>query len=156
MMRVLLDTNLLLLLVVGRTDERCLARHRRLRATYLVADFRLLETELSRARAIVTTPNILTETWDLLTQGIQEPDRSRIALMFREMTIQMPETYIPSRDAVQHEYFLRLGLADIVSLLHMEPDIVLLSVDAELCVGAMLAGHQAVNFNHLRDTYTLN
>ena len=74
---VILDSNLLVLLVVGTTSRSYIGKHKRLRA-YTDRDFVLLLEVLSAAQRIIVTPNTVTETSNLAGQ-IAEPARSRIS-----------------------------------------------------------------------------
>ena len=67
MKRIILDTNLLLLLVVGLTDPALIGKHKRTRS-FEVTDYDLLVNVLSGYNEIVVTPHILTETSNLLSQ----------------------------------------------------------------------------------------
>ncbi len=70
---VLLDTNLLLLYLVGSCAPEWILRHKRT-ASYRLEEFKPLCEILSRGRNLVVTPNILTETSNLARQ-IGDPKR---------------------------------------------------------------------------------
>jgi GntR family transcriptional regulator / MocR family aminotransferase len=63
---LILDTNLLLLLVVGLTDPRYVSAHKRLK--FQRQDFQRLQEWIDAATAVILTPNILTETSNLARQ----------------------------------------------------------------------------------------
>lgn len=149
--RLLLDTNLLVLLVVGVISPTCIARHRRLRE-YSIDDFLLLGSIVARAKQLLTTPNILSETSNLSSQ-IAEPWRSRIASGLARLIERHEEIYLASTVATTRSEFVRLGLTDSVTLALCE-NASLLTVDLELYLAASRAGHDAQNFNHLRDGST--
>ena len=72
-----IDTNLLVLLVVGETDRALISKHRRTRA-YRVEDYELLVRLINETdRQVFVTPNTLTEASNLLAQH-GEPERSRM------------------------------------------------------------------------------
>lgn len=149
--RVLLDTNLLLLLVVGRTSVQLIARHKRL-SGYTGADYRILDGMLVRTPVIMVTPNILTETSNLLRQ-IGEPVRSVLVETFRIMIAEMDvidEIYVPSVRAARRAEFDRFGLADTAALVERDDEIVLLTADGGLVDASERAGRRAINFNHHR------
>ena len=73
--RFLIDANLLVLFVVGKTDRQLIAKHRRLRE-FSVDDYDRLVGILRMVDQLVVTPNTLTETSNLLAQHT-EPERSR-------------------------------------------------------------------------------
>ncbi|MEZ5865688.1 MAG: hypothetical protein R3D25_17040 [Geminicoccaceae bacterium] len=64
---VLLDTNLLILLVIGAVDPRWIGRHKRSRA-FVASDWRLLQ-DLIDNKPILTTPHVLTEASNLLRKS---------------------------------------------------------------------------------------
>ena len=149
---ILLDTNLLLLFVVGRIDPNIVGRHKNLRA-YTVADYELLIAQLRKATRILVTPNILTETSNLLAQ-IGEPDRTQLFTGFQTLIQAMnviDEFHVPSTTAAGRGEFVRLGLADAVALVEHDDDFTLLTVDGPLYHAALAAGRKATNFTHLRE-----
>ena len=69
-----LDTNLLVLLVVGSESRELISKHRRLEH-YSAEDFDILCEFLENANQLYVTPNTLTETSNLVGQH-GEPERS--------------------------------------------------------------------------------
>jgi hypothetical protein len=145
---VLLDTNLLILLIVGTTDRSYISKHKKLRA-YSEDDFDLLLRLLDSMSAIIVTPNILTEASNLASQ-IGEPACTRIAMTFRALVGGFDERYVDSRRAVDQTEFPRLWLTDSGILDEMTNTEVLLTADHGLYLAALHRGHEALNFNHLR------
>ena len=146
---VVLDTNLLVLFVVGLVDPKYIAIHKRLR-TYDADDFDLLRRIVSISGGLIVTPNTLSEASNLLKQ-INEPARTMIGRGFRQMIERVQEVYVESAIASARPEFLRLGLTDSAILHVGKDDVVLLSADFDLCIAAQSAGYEAQNFNHLRD-----
>lgn len=95
MKTIVLDTNLLILLVVGETSLPYISKHKRLKA-FTISDYYLLISLLIQAASIRVTPNTLTETSNLL-KHIDEPARTRIFRKFVEIVKKLNETYIESR-----------------------------------------------------------
>lgn len=147
--RLILDTNLLLLLIVGSTSRKYISQHKRLRA-YSETDFDLLIKIISHAPNIFVTPNTLTETSNLI-RHIAEPARTKIIKFFRDYIPSADEHYCESRRATTREEFIRLGLTDSVILHEMADDFILLTDDLGLYLAAIDEGYSAQNFNHLRD-----
>lgn len=149
MAKLLIDTQLLVLLVVGTTRRSYIREHRRLKA-YSEADFDLLLEVISQHDCVVFTPNTLTETSNLLGYKVQEPLRSQLFSIFREIIQRFNETYAASRDSCERQEFLRLGLADSVQLdLAQDQNTLLLTADFDLYSSGAKDG--AVNFNHIRE-----
>jgi hypothetical protein len=90
-----LDTNLLILLVVGQASRRYIDKHKCLEA-FTCGDYDLLKSILSQASSIRFTPNTLTETSNLLKR-IDEPARFDILRKFADMISLFDESYIESR-----------------------------------------------------------
>jgi hypothetical protein len=145
---VALDANLLVLLVVGLAKPTYISVHKRLKE-YETADFNLLRKLLSEAGSVVVTPHALSEASNLLRQ-IREPARSEIGFAFRNLIKNTTEIFIASAEASSRKEFFRIGLSDSALLEVSKKDIVMLSVDLDLCVAAESAGYQVVNFNHVR------
>jgi len=57
---MLIDANLLLLLLVGRTNPERIANFKRTGGDYDVYDYELLEVVVSSIRRTLTTPHVLT------------------------------------------------------------------------------------------------
>src|ERR1700674_3017507 len=66
-MIIILDSNLLLLFIVGTASRDYISKHKRLQA-YRDVDFTLLTQMLAAAPKIVLTPNTLTEVSNLARQ----------------------------------------------------------------------------------------
>ena len=145
---VILDTNLLILLVVGLASPDYVGKHKRL-GDYTADDFDLLSDILSRVARIIVTPNILTETSNLAVQ-IPEPARSHIAETFGAIVNGVDERYVPSRQAAGRPEFARLGLSDAAVLEMADEDATLLTADQGLYLAALNSGRPAENFMYLR------
>lgn len=149
---VAVDSNLLLLLVVGSTSRDLVLKHKRLNA-YRREDFDLLISTLSRATEIVVTPNTLSETSNLIDH-IDDPVRSQI---YRKLTalLSLPDTrelYIESSLATKRSELPRLGLTDCALLEAFSRGVNLVTVDLQLyLVAASMDPSRALNFNHVRD-----
>jgi len=147
MANLIIDTQLLLLFVVGTTKRSYIRKHKRLHA-YSEADFDLLQEVIAPYDNIMVTPNTLTETSNLLGY-IQEPMRSEVFAIFGAIVQYTDERYVESRAICGRREFVLLGLTD-AALLDLSSDgNILLTSD----LGLYLAGANdgAVNFNHIRE-----
>lgn len=145
---LVLDTNLLVLFVVGSTNRAFIQRHKRLKA-FSVEDFELLCRLIASCPQVIVTPNTLTETSNLLGH-IEEPARTQIFEAFRQLVLSTDEEYLESRNAVTVKEFSRLGLTDAGLLEVTRETRSLLTTDLDLYLSALNRGATAVNFNHLR------
>src|SRR5688572_3320883 len=95
--KIILDTNLLLLFVVGSYDPLYITRHRRT-ANFTVDDYELLCVRIDGAE-LVFTPNVLTETSNLLWQT-PEPHRTSLRALLAFLIKKLGETYILSSSII--------------------------------------------------------
>jgi len=147
---IVLDTNLLILLVVGQASRCYIDKHKCLKA-FTCCDYDLLKSIFSQASSIRFTPNTLTETSNLLKR-IDEPARSDIFRKFADMINLFDESYVESRFGARQTEFVRLGLTDsILLLLSGNPSLVLVTADLGLYLAATGRRLNVVNFNHQRE-----
>lgn len=146
---LLLDTNLLVLLVVGATSRALIAKHKLLRA-FSETDFDLLLQFIEAAADVIVTPNTLTETSNLIGQ-IGEPARTAIYVEFSSLIRSATEAYVSSKDGAERGEFIRIGLTDCVLLEASAPSRLLLTSDFDLYASAARLGRKVVNFNHVRE-----
>lgn len=144
---LLVDTNLLLLFVVGGYDRRRIENFKRT-ATYSQRDFQRLGWLVGQFKHLWTTPNILTEV-DNLGRQLPRNEWHGFAASLSRLTLKMTAAVVSSANAVVEREFARLGLADTVTL-STNSKFLLLSDDLNLCLAAQLRKIDAINFNHLR------
>ncbi|MGX9727142.1 MAG: PIN domain-containing protein [Candidatus Electronema sp. VV] len=148
---LLIDTNLLVLFVVGTAAKEYIAKHKKL-TEFTIEDYDMLVRIVSGASEVLVTPNTLTETSNLAAY-IGEPARSKVLDVLRAVSRDSQERYVPSSAAAQRNEFIRLGLADAALLEIAAKDVALLTTDFDLYNAALKKGAKAFNFNHLRDRY---
>jgi hypothetical protein len=146
---LVIDTNLLVLFIVGTTNRNLVTRHRRLKA-FSPDDFDLLLRLVASSRQVFVTPNTLTETSNLLGY-LDEPARTQVFETFRALIQSTSEEYLESRTACSAKEFLRLGITDSVLLEITGKSRVLLTTDLDLYLSALSRGLNAYNFNHLKE-----
>lgn len=150
---LIIDTSLLLLYVVGLTDRTLVEKHKRL-DKFTVDDFDLLCRLIATAPEVLVTPNVLTETSNLL-KHISEPAKSRIYEKFRSVILSTPEQYVQSSIACKDRDFLRLRLTDSGLMAIADKSRAILTTDLDLYHAACARGLSAVNFNHIREQFSL-
>ena len=144
-----IDSNLLVLLVVGSVGRELISKHRRLRE-YTAEDYEILLNLLSPVDRIYVTPNTLTETSNLLSQH-GEPERSRFLDRLRLIIHESEELVVASSEASDNSAFSRLGLTDAALLEAVTDETPVLTVDLGLYLAALeKSDHAAVNFTHHR------
>ena len=146
---VFIDTNLLLLLVVGSADKAIIAKHRRLRG-YTTEDYDTLLDLLKHFPQVLVTPHTLAETSNLLAQH-GNPERARLFEELRFLIHECEEVVVAGTVAANNRAFSRLGLTDAALLEAVAPETPLLTVDWELFRQAWeREADTAVNFTSFR------
>ena len=149
---IFIDANLLVLLVVGATDQALIAKHRRLRR-FTEEDYERLIGLIGQAGQVFLTPNTLTEASNLLAQH-PNPARSRFFEVLRHIIKRSEEIVVDSKTAARNNAFVRLGLTDAALLEVVSEETPLVTVDLNLFVAAFAKGAKgkiaALNFTHLQ------
>ncbi len=144
------DTNLLILYVVGQEDPDIIAKHGRLE-DYSIDDYILLSDLIAKVGQLFVTPNTLTETCNLLGQH-GDPEKTRLLERLRYIIQTSNEVTVASSAAVSNATFHRLGLADCVLCEAATRDTPLITVDFRLYLELLGKNGEdvVVNFNPLR------
>jgi hypothetical protein len=149
----LVDTNLLLLYLVGKSDPRIIPRFGRTQK-YTIDDFDILRKLLETFfRALVTTPNVLTEVSNLVTK-LSDNERFAFFDQMKDSVAALDETYCPSRTAVEDRNYRTFGLTD-ATILTARPDVLVLTDDLPLYQLLSSRGRDVINFTHIRAAMTL-
>jgi hypothetical protein len=142
---ILVDSNLLLLLLIGKTNERRIERFSRTQM-YTLENLRLLRDFVRQFRKIVTTPHVLTEVSNLAKIGSDELASMRAE--FRLLVAGIQEVFEPSREIMATSAFMRLGLADAAIRLIATESILVLTDDLPLYHLLSTSGIDAINFRY--------
>lgn len=151
---VLVDTNLLVLLIVGTADRKLIARHRRTRE-FTERDYDELWRYLEGYDEMWVTVHCLAETSNLLKQTNSRavPGLLRHLAAFCAGT---RESYLPKDRLVTDERFLRLGVADTGFVQKAKRVDCSITVDLDLYLAIEELGRKVVNFNHIRASYLVS
>ena len=149
---LLLDTNLLLLYLIGGKEPKLLENARRLNA-YIEKEFYLLVRfiEANGFTQLVSTPHILTEASNLL--GIERD-------LLRTLGRDAIKEYVQHCKEVSHDAcmlvdepeFNRLGLTDVAITLASKLPAFVLTADLPLYLHLSSRGVEVENFNHVRQS----
>ncbi len=147
---LVLDTNLLLLWLVARSDVLLLETFKRVRV-YSYADIESLRDIVRSFRGQMTTPHVLAETSNLVDQA---PLYRRPALIeeLRRLTGTVAEVYRPSTALMTRSEFPALGLTD-TALAELSTQAVIATGDHQLSGKILALGGQTINFNQLRPSH---
>lgn len=124
-----IDSNLLVLYIAGRVDLAIIGTKRL--KVFVESDYGALEQHLSTFNGILVTPNVLTETSNLLGYH-DEPVRTRLFQHLRDVISNSTELFVESVTASAVEEFPRFGLCDSVMLTIASPDQQVLTMDRAL------------------------
>jgi predicted nucleic acid-binding protein len=141
------DTNLLVLLVVGSASRHYIARHKRL-SEYSVDDFDMLGLILSEFSEIVLLPHVLAEASNF-ARMIDLPARAKVQAALGTLIATCMELPVPSIDGAQRREFLDLGLTDAVilnvcSMCGIAPTLV--TADSKLANAANALGYSVIDY----------
>ncbi len=145
---VFLDSNLLLLWVVGRCDPQAIARFKRTRQ-FDADDFRILKKFLGRFRQHFASGHVLTEVSNFLGQ-FTEPLRTDVFGQLRTELEWIEERIVISRDAADDAAFESFGLTDAAICRICAEGLLLLTDDLRLARYAESRSISTLNFHHLR------
>ena len=145
-----IDTNLLILRVVGDVGRDLIQKHKRL-STFSTEDYDRLIDLLEGVTQVLVTPNTLTETSNLLGQH-GEPERSKFLDRLRSLIGSSREVVVASARASANSAFLRLGLTDSALFETVSASTPLVTTDFKLYHAAMSKDpNSAVNFTRFQD-----
>lgn len=144
--RLLLDTNVLLLLILAKIDATQVGRGSL--SKYEYSDFLALHLICENFSALLTTPHILTEVCHLGSKDVEGPKRTMMYELLQRHSA--PEQSI-SLSVLGLRSLSRVGVADSVIEALCDRDTLLISDDRELCGIVARRGNHVVNFNHVRD-----
>lgn len=150
---ILVDTNILLLWVIGSVNRQRISQFNRTEK-FTLEDYDNLVRFLTSFSKIITTPNILTEV-NSLASKINEPERSQCfeklaESLSSEALIQLDEYYIMSSIATRVNGFNRFGLTDCGILELARNQYLVLTDDLKLAVHLQSFDVDTINFNLLR------
>ncbi|WP_107671431.1 PIN domain-containing protein [Cyanothece sp. BG0011] len=145
---ILIDTNILLLLIVGSSNRKRISQFKRTKQ-FIPEDYDLLIKLINLFSKIVTTPNILTEV-NSLTNQIGEPERSKCFAIFAQLISEIDECALSSQEIVNNNGFIKFGLTDCGIIELSKNQYLVLTDDFKLFNYLQKSRIDSINFNHLR------
>jgi hypothetical protein len=145
---ILIDTNILLLWLVGSTNKDRISQFKRTQS-FEVRDYELLAYIFTKFQRILTTPNILTEVSNLINQ-LGEPDRSKCFSIFARDIVQLDEIYKDSHTIAATDKFQKFGLTDCGIVNVAKDSYLVLTDDLRLANYLQNIGIDTLNFNNIR------
>lgn len=147
---LVIDTNLLVLLVVGSVDPRRISSLKRL-SDYTNDDFAILKSFVLRFRhPLYTTPNILTEVSNLI--GCNNERQRQELRVLHGLVSNMQEIVSKSLETMNdfQNSYLKFGLSDATIHRIAEDNLLVLTEDFDFCYYLQGKGVNAINFENLR------
>ncbi len=148
---LLLDTNILLLYVIGNYDPNRIESFKRTNI-FLQKDFTLLRSLLERFQKVVSTPHILTEVSNL-SGNIFEAAKLDVFSQLSVFVSESEEQNIAATSICETPDFARFGIADTAISLVAKNRFLVLTEDFALYNLLSTRGIDAINFNHIRTAY---
>ena len=144
---VLVDTNLLVLFLVGTVNRQRILNFKRT-GDFAIADYDLLVRLIGWFGKLIATPHVLSQVSDLTDlSGIE---LIAIRELFKVLVENIEESYDTSRVLVGDPAFKRLGLTDAAIATVCSRGILVLTTDVQLHVALQERDIDALNFNHIR------
>jgi len=144
--KLLLDSNLLLVLAVGRIDPQRLGRDSHLKA-YSAADYEILHRYSAVFRARVTTPHILAE----VSNHLDNIDPRLLPALSTALNDWNPirESWTPATTLVARTEYLTVGLTDVAIMQVARPKTVVLTADRTLWAALAKRQLNAVHYSDI-------
>ncbi len=147
---LLIDTNILLLWVVGTLNPQRINSFKRTKQYFDPEDFDRLNQLTNYFTTIVTTPSILTEVSSFVNQLSDRERAQGLAILARGIENVLSEHYQPSRELAQLAAFPRFGLTDCGIVAVARGQYLVLTNDFKLYQYLAHLNIDVVNFNHLK------
>lgn len=147
--QVLLDANLLTMYLVAQLGDGEVEKFKRTQE-YTTADAKILDEALLGFQSIITTPQVLTETANLL-DWFNGAKRELLFNYLSNFIVKIDEKHLTAKQIIISPAFIKLGLSDaaLFDICHLDK-CVLLTADLDLYGFASGHGIEAINFTHLR------
>jgi len=110
MSSVLLDTNLLVLLIIGLYDKNLINSHKRT-TQFTIDDFELLLKSIGGYELLWVTSHCLAEVSNLLKQT-NKSHAQQLLMFFKGFIFDKKESHVPKEIIFKENIFMRLGVAD--------------------------------------------
>jgi len=145
---LLIDTNLLVLFVVGSVNPERISSFKRT-GKYSYSDFELLRHVIGPFTSHYTLPQVMAEVSNLT--DMNGPERLMARLVLKTMVETLEEPKMSSVQACQNQHYQRLGLVDAaIAAISQEQGCTVLTDDLDLYVALTQQGAAVFNFAHLQ------
>ena len=145
---LLIDTNILVLYVIGLVNRSRIETFKRTRQ-YTVADFELLKSVLEKWKSLHTIAHVLAEVNNLT--DLTGPERQLARYTLKEIISSLTEAKISSAKAAENPVYQDLGLVDAaIATIAREHRCTVLTDDLDLYLMLERQQIEVLNFTHPR------
>jgi len=148
MSSVLIDTNLLLLLIVGLYNKDLISVHKRTKE-FMPKDFDLLVKCIKGYKILWVTSHCLAEVSNLIRQTNKKQAKELMAC-FSSFIAKARETHIQKEIIFKNVISARLGVTDTGIIIKSKRVSCVFTVDLDLYTEISKKGYKVYNFNHIR------
>lgn len=127
---IAIDTNTLLLLIIGQVDLRQLEKHKRI-SMFDRDDYEILLMEIRSFDNLLIIPNVWTEV-DNLLNGFSGDLFYKYITIFKTISEKSTEKYLATNDLEIEDFWLRLGVTDLILLKVAKECEMLITIDSKL------------------------
>lgn len=142
-----LDSNLLVLLLIGQTRPDLIGKHRRVER-YGPGDMVLLTDHLSQYAEAVTTDPVITEVSNLI--GTRRAEAAAVLAHLRTVVSRTSVLDVAAAEACDHPGFVRYGYTDTVLTVLAGEGVTIITDDLPLAGSLAKQDLPVINFSHLR------
>ena len=146
---LLIDTNLLLLYLIGEINPRLIPAFNRTRQ-FVVEDFTSLKRIITFFSKLITLPGILTEVSNLAGNDLKGDWRDGFFAKFAECIHLLSEAHVASAQACGTPAFAKFGLTDSAIILAGKDQYLTITTDAALAGYMERNQLDVINFNNIR------
>ncbi len=145
---LLVDTNLLVLFIVGTVNRRRISSFKRT-SQYDLVDYELLLRMMKQFAPLYTLPHVMAEVSNLT--DLNGSERWKARQILKDTLEILLEPGLPSVRASESEHYERLGLVDAaIAVAAREQKCAVLTDDLDLYLALSRQGARVLNFTHLR------
>jgi len=149
MRSVLIDSNLLILLIVGLYDKELIASHKRTR-DFTPGDFDLLVEHIDGYEKLWITSHCLAEVSNLIRQT-NTRQAEELMVCLSQFVAAFKESHMSKGLIFNDDISTRLGVTDTGLIIKSKNVTCTYTTDLNLYLEISKRGYDVVNFNHLRD-----
>lgn len=148
--KLLIDTNILILLLIGEWDRELIGSKRTEKFT--IEDYEVLIKLIGKYKKVVFTPHLITEITNLTDSFVNRGFFEFLSVFLKsELFVEEFETWV---SLFESKAFVKFGLADS-AIYRLSHDCMILTDDMKLYGYISTQTKNCINFEHIRSKYLL-